>query len=301
MRGQILRYVAGAIAVVLAAPAAATAAKRDLSVEVLSNRADLISGGDALVQIDGAGGARLAVDVDGRDVTSTFSGTSSALVTGLADGPNALTAAAPDGRGARITITNHPIGGPIFAGPQVQPWVCTTADTASARRRTRSATRRRRSATSTRTRPGPVRRLRPGQPAGRRGHRDDDDRPGQDGPLHRAQENGDQDRGMYAIAVLADRSRRARRWNHKLLTYPSAPSTAPDHSAVRAPPPCSTTARSRAGSWSPNSSMNVHGQNANDNVSAEALMMLKEHIVERYGAIRYTIGKGCSGGRTSST
>src|SRR5262249_49116643 len=34
----------------------------------------------------------------------------------------------------------------------------------------------------------------------------------------------------------------------------------------------------------------------NDVVSAEALMMLKEHIVESYGPIRYTIGVGCSGG-----
>ena len=26
--------------------------------------------------------------------------------------------------GAAITLTNHPIGGPVFAGPQVQPWDC---------------------------------------------------------------------------------------------------------------------------------------------------------------------------------
>ena len=26
--------------------------------------------------------------------------------------------------GAQITITNHPIGGPVFAGPQIQPWTC---------------------------------------------------------------------------------------------------------------------------------------------------------------------------------
>ena len=45
-----------------------------------------------------------------------------------------------------------------------------------------------------------------------------------------------------------------------------------------------------------NSSMNVNGENTNQNVSAEALMMLKEHIIESYGPIRYTIGQGCSGG-----
>jgi hypothetical protein len=43
-------------------------------------------------------------------------------------------------------------------------------------------------------------------------------------------------------------------------------------------------------------SLNVHGQNSNDTVSAEAMMMLKERITERYGPIRHVIGMGCSGG-----
>ena len=30
-------------------------------------------------------------------------------------------------------------------------------------------------------------------------------------------------------------------------------------------------------------SLNVHGYNGNDNVSAEAMLMLKEHIAETYG------------------
>ena len=45
-----------------------------------------------------------------------------------------------------------------------------------------------------------------------------------------------------------------------------------------------------------NNNLNIRGNNANDIVSAEALMMLKEHIAETYGSIRYTIGAGCSGG-----
>jgi len=44
------------------------------------------------------------------------------------------------------------------------------------------------------------------------------------------------------------------------------------------------------------SSLNILGQNCNDVVSAEALMMLKEHFLETYGPIRYTIGYGGSGG-----
>src|SRR5215510_6478487 len=104
-------------------------------IRILSNRADLISGGDALVEIVLPAKAKakpgdVRVDVDGRDVTSAFAvradGRFYGLVSGLVDGENALRAKVPNGPGARITVTNHPIGGPIISGDQVQPWVCST-------------------------------------------------------------------------------------------------------------------------------------------------------------------------------
>ena len=98
------------------------------SIDVLSNRADLISGGDALVAVDLATGtnpASVRVVLNGRDISSSFAtrpdGSFSSLVTGLENGKNILTARGPDGRGRKITITNHPIGGPIFAGPYAHP------------------------------------------------------------------------------------------------------------------------------------------------------------------------------------
>jgi hypothetical protein len=42
--------------------------------------------------------------------------------------------------------------------------------------------------------------------------------------------------------------------------------------------------------------MGAFSQNCNDVVAAEALMMQKEHVEERYGPIRHTIGMGGSGG-----
>jgi hypothetical protein len=42
-------------------------------------------------------------------------------------------------------------------------------------------------------------------------------------------------------------------------------------------------------------SLDNNGTNCNSVVEAEATMMLKEHIVEAYGPIRYTISNGCSG------
>jgi len=113
------------MAAVADAPAPARAADR-FDITVLSNRADLISGGDALLEIvlpTGVDPAGVRVDVDGRDVTAAFgvrpNGRYMGLVTGLAERANVLTARAPDGSCASITITNHPIGGPVFAGFQM--------------------------------------------------------------------------------------------------------------------------------------------------------------------------------------
>src|SRR3954447_6210198 len=98
-----------ALAVVLSFCAAGPASA---DIRVLSDRADLISGGDALVQVTPAGAN---VAVDGRDVTSQFAvrpdGRYLALLTGLKNGANVVTAG-----GQRITILNHPIGGPVLAG-----------------------------------------------------------------------------------------------------------------------------------------------------------------------------------------
>jgi len=44
------------------------------------------------------------------------------------------------------------------------------------------------------------------------------------------------------------------------------------------------------------SSLNVFGTYANDVVSAESMMMVKEHFIEQYGPIKWTIGSGRSGG-----
>src|SRR4030095_4006633 len=129
-RWGVLVCVAGWLAACAGGPGAGSGT--GLEIRVLSNRPDLVSGGDALVEVvlpKAATPEALHVDVDGRDVSSSFKqGADSrvtGLVTGLKDGTNVLTARL--GRaGARLTITNYPVGGPIFSGPQVQPWVCAT-------------------------------------------------------------------------------------------------------------------------------------------------------------------------------
>src|SRR3954453_16321987 len=105
-----------AVCAAWAMPAAAAA-----GAEVISSRADQVTGGDALVRVTGPSSLRLRVG--GRDVTGELSG-GMGLITGLRDGENVLTATLPDGSGARLTVTNHPLQGPLFSGPQVQPWAC---------------------------------------------------------------------------------------------------------------------------------------------------------------------------------
>jgi hypothetical protein len=121
-----VRRTATAIAIAAALGACGNDDTPDLGtvqVKTLSNRADLVSGGDALVEIElprGASVGGLAVDVDGRDVSSAFArrsdGRVTGLVTGLRTGDNVLTARTDFTRAGRLTITNAPRGGPVISG-----------------------------------------------------------------------------------------------------------------------------------------------------------------------------------------
>jgi hypothetical protein len=118
-----------------ALPAAASTSLQVITIKTLSSRADLISGGRALVEIDlpaGAPSAGLVVTLNGQDISASFAprpalgGRIVGLASGMAVGANHLIARQRGLTGAQLTITNHPIGGPVFAGPQTQPWFCTT-------------------------------------------------------------------------------------------------------------------------------------------------------------------------------
>ncbi len=106
-----------------------------VEMNVLGNRADLVSAGQALVEVKfptgtGATPANLKVLLNGADVTSAFAvranGRYMGLVEGLKEGENKLVARSPNGGAAHLVIRNHPNGGPIISGAQVGPWVCTT-------------------------------------------------------------------------------------------------------------------------------------------------------------------------------
>ncbi len=97
-------------------------------IKVLSNRADLISGDDALVELvfpQGVEASAATVTLNGTPVTAMFArranGRVMGLVTGLALGHNTLTVTTAGGKVTHSTLINFPNGGPVFSGPQIQP------------------------------------------------------------------------------------------------------------------------------------------------------------------------------------
>jgi hypothetical protein len=223
--------------------------------KTISNRADLVSGGDALVRITGVRKGA-TVRVGRRPVTKAFTRrgrTLTGLVSGLRSGRNVIRAGS-----ARLVVRNHPIGGPVFAGAQVQPWVCNTEEFG----------------------------LGPAQDA--QCNVDPVVTHEMAGDIPILTETGVIDRGVYRLAMPETG------WNGKVL-YEFGGGTAPHHTQGGGPNVKLYDALSR-GFMVATNGLAVHGANSNDVVNAEALMMLKEHIRERYGPIRFTISTGCSGG-----
>src|SRR3954447_10835660 len=125
---KLLRVCTLALGVLLVLASASTAAAKPITISVLSGRADLVSGGDALVRIGGVKSTKgLRVTVRGKNRSKAFAkaadGKVEGLITHLKVGKSAIVATAGK-RAAKLVVTNHPKGGPLFSGPQLQPWKC---------------------------------------------------------------------------------------------------------------------------------------------------------------------------------
>lgn len=307
-RGLLLGLIFALVAV--AVPGLADEGKEgeathDGAILTLSNRADLLSDGDALLEIvhpDDVSADVVRVDVDGVDVTAAFhvtdAGRQLGRVEDLAVGENTVTADFGDGRGAQLTLVNHPKGGPVFSGPQLQPWRCTTVanglgeptDAAcNAETQTRFLYRNGNgfSAYDPDNPPSNVQTITTDQ--------------GKEVPYIIRQETGTSNRGIYRIAVLFDPEEPfepwdndAQGWNGKLF-YPFGASCGTSYSQGSAQNVQNDNALAR-GFMVATSSLNVTGSNCNTMLQAETMTMLKERIVDRYGEIRFTFGTGSSGG-----
>jgi hypothetical protein len=296
---RVMRRVmaAGLIAGSLfAAPAMAAGG---LQIKVLSNRADVISAGDALVAVSlpaGASASDVTVTLSGADVTGAFAqranGKFEGLVTGLQIGENVLKATAGDASD-ELTITNHPNGGPVFSGPQVQPWVCQNGSADAQCEKPASY------AFSYKSTGGSgLAAYDPANPPSDVATTTTDQ--GKTVPFIVRTETGYQDRDQYSISILYDPSKPFEPWapqdgwNHKVLITHGA-SCGIERQSGTASATNNEAALGR-GMAVMSTALNNSGHNCNLVTQAESMVMAKERLVEQYGEIRYTIGTGCSGG-----
>jgi hypothetical protein len=304
------------VAVVTGATDAHAAAP--IKISTLSNRADLVSDGNALVGITLPPDAKadgLKVRLNGRGVTRPFNRHREgrqyeAVVKHLELGKNRLVATAPHARSARLTITNHPNGGPVFSGPQVKPRFCQEGAVDKQCNQPPSYSYLYRSTDPTKA---PLQPYDPADPPADVATTITDE--GLSVPFIVRQEIGYQDRDQYKVLTLFTPGERWTRWapqqqwNHKLLITGGGgcgvsfkPGDAPLNDLSGTLPsdtPGYTQSYIAAlgkGFAVMSTALANTGHNCNLAVEAESLIMAKERLIERYGDVRYTIGTGCSGG-----
>ena len=327
---RVLGGVALAASVLVSSPGVATGTGSPVvGINVLSNRADLISAGDALIELvlpPGVSLASLTIDRDGQDVTGEFAVRSNGrvigLVTGLANGTNVITVRGWHAATSSVTIINHPNGGSLTSGPQLQPWTCRNGDAVDAQcnqppvytyfYKSTDALKKGFAAYDPQNSPSDVKNTTTDQ--------------GRTVPFIVRLETGYQDRDQYRIAVLFQPGQPwtamepQPQFNHKLLINHGA-SCGVDYETGGAPSvlPSTETSIPLVGVSLPiglpfdflddaseralgkgfavmSTALDNSGHNCNVALQAESLVMAKERVIEQYGELRYTIGEGCSGG-----
>ncbi len=291
----VFAIVAG---LVFAAPASAAP-----EILVLSNRADLITGGDALVEIKWPAGTdtnNAQVTLNGVSVKSAFAtrnGHYTGLVTGLRNGDNVLTASA-QGTAAQITITNHPITGPVLSGPHITPYECrlgennlvTTGDADC------SAWTKVEYFYATRDSYKPLTRT-----TGKRPH-DMVFTTTSDGntvPYIVRVESGTINRGVYRLAMLDNPGVTpfpGPGWNGKLVVSFGCCGAAQYNQGAQGVDSVLSDLELSRGFAFLNSTELWNNQHANPHLQGETLMMLKEQFIEHIGMPKWTVGVGGSGG-----
>ena len=289
-----------------------------VQIRALSNQPDMVSGGDVLIRLEvpeGMATSDVQVMLEGADVTAGFradeGGRSiTGLVTGLAEGQNTLTATVGSGEPAELMLRNHPITGPIFAGPKEQPFICETesfnlqgggalgpaldADCSVATRvdyvyrATDSDDLL--ALPDSGTRPADVAMVTVA---------------GNEVPYIVRIETGTINRAIYQIAILHDAASEAEPdfatpptgWNRRLI-YTFGGGCEPGlYRQGASTGGVVDDEHLRRGFAVASASLDVGGTNCYDDVlSAETMMMVKERFIEAYGVPLYTMGWGNSAG-----
>jgi hypothetical protein len=138
MKNRVMLLALACACALVGASSSTGATTHDFVIRVLSSPPSMVTGGDALVQVQVPQTVPMhqaTLELNGSDITSTLTRDDAArtftgMVRGLRLGDNTL-AADSNGRGngrptATLTLKNHPVTGPIFSGPQQHPFVCKT-------------------------------------------------------------------------------------------------------------------------------------------------------------------------------
>ncbi len=296
--------VVAAMVIVMAVSGPGLESRAAFEIRTLSSRADLVSGGDALIAVKVPAGTRadqLTVTLNGHNVMSRLTldaatGDFRGLIDGLAVGTNRVTAKITSPRHeATLTIVNHPITGPILSGPHLAPYECSTeaSGLGPALDANCSAPRKvwhlYRSTDNTfkmlPEREGP-------RPADLATTTTSD---GKTVPYIVRVDSGTINRAIYQIAMLDDPDG----WNRKFVVSFGGSSGTQYIQGVMAPPPGGGVLNHQAlskGFGYLISSELVNGRRGNGVLQGETLMMIKEYIIERYGVPKFFIGSGGSGG-----
>ena len=319
------------LAVGLTALHGTSAAAQNIQIAVLSGRPDMVSGGDALVQINAPAElplSQLIVKRNGGDVTAAFhpspdAHTLTGLVTGLKLGENSLQVFAggkSDGNpSAQIVLKDYPISGPIFSGPHEQPFICQTqefqlpdgtslgpalfADCSVTPVVTYVYRSTQRSAPADQA-PGSM------KPLTNLSSLPQDvawttTTAGEKVPYIVRVETGTINRAIYQFALLHDPTKETapgplappKAWNKRLVYSFGGGCTQGWYrqGVTLGSATLVSDAMVAKGYAEASSTLNVAGNNCNDVLSAETMMMVKERFIKAYGKPEFTIGRGGGG------
>jgi hypothetical protein len=326
--GRLSRLLGCVLAVVLSSGLLAAAmadANQGINIKTLSSRPDTVSGGTALVRISVPSGVPLTgltVLLNSQNVTNSFqpepSGNSLlGLVQGMPLGRNELIAEilGPKNQvalSARLTLTNYPITGPIFSGPQEQPFYCMTQlFMLPASTQTLGPALDANCSIKTRVdyvyqTTGGVFQPLPSLTSYPADLAQTTTSQGKTVPYIVRVETGTINRGIYQTAVLHDPTTEAAptpfnpptAWNHRLVYTLGGGCVGGWYiqGASLGNGGILEDLMLRQGYGIAANTLNVYGNNCQDLLAAETLVMTKARFIENFGPVAFTIGYGCSGG-----
>jgi Tannase-like family of unknown function (DUF6351) len=317
MRGRTRRWMlAGACLLGLFATAAPAAAQNGaLTIATVSNtQPQLVSGGQVLVRVTAPSSSlrsKVKIKLNGDNVSSAFqpetATTLLGLVDGLRQGGNELVAKVKVRRHhhartvtSKLALDDHPISGPVFSGPQQTPFYCETQTFGLAAAQSPKCYAPKTVTYMYRTTAGAFQPVPGNDPTQKPQDLATTKVNGKTVPYIVRLEQGVIDRGVYQIAALWDGTDPSpftpdASWNRKLVYTFGGGCNAGYHQGRGTGGVLQDLFLSKGYAVASNT-LNVLDNNCSPIISAEAAMMTKEHFIETYGPVLFTMGSGLSGG-----